>query len=325
MKNIAIETTAKYVPTRVATNDDLAEFIDTSDEWIRSRTGIEQRHISIGQNTSDLCTHVAKQLVANAQISPDQIDLIVVATMSPDALTPATAAIVQGNIGAVNAVAFDISAACSGFVYALNLASKYLDGQRFKRALVIGGEVLSKLMDWSDRTSCVLFGDGAAGVLLTATSQTESQFIASDLQTLGHLGDKITAGKTEPLADFPAQSDLTHSPFVQEGRAVYTFATHNVPASIKKAVAAANMELADVDWFVLHQANFRIIKQVAKRLGMPLERFANSIAKYGNTSGASVPLALDDLVASGQLKRGQTVVLCGFGGGLTIGTQIIKY
>lgn len=322
MNDWKITAVASATPKRVVTNDDLSQLMDTSDEWIRTRTGIECRHISSGQNTSDLAAQVGKKLLAKSGWAADKMDLIIVATMSPDSYTPSTAALVQGKLGAKNAVAFDVSAACSGFVYALTVAGSLLKTPRFNHAMVIGSEVLSKIIDWKDRTTAVLFGDGAGGVLLTATN--DHHFLGGGLASYGQLNDKIIAGQTAVTTDFPGPvSKLT--PFVMDGRAVYKFATHEVPASIKRAVAQAGLSLDQVDHFVLHQANARIIRQVAKRLEQPMTKFPINIDEYGNTSAASEPILLAECIEKGVINRGETVALAGFGGGLTTGTVVIKY
>ncbi|MDN2452860.1 beta-ketoacyl-ACP synthase III [Lactobacillus sp. UCMA15818] len=324
MEKIRINEVASYVPSKIVTNDDLGKIMDTSDEWISSRTGIRQRHISLNENTAEICSKVAIKLLQGSSWSPESIDLIIVATMSPDSYTPATAALVQGKVGAVNAVAFDVSAACSGFVYGLAVAEGFLLQEDIKRVMLIGGEVLSKVINWSDRTSAVLFGDGAAGILLEK-SASDSGILAKDLKTYGELGDKLEAGKTNAIAEFPRMGKHEISAFSMSGRDVYKFATHKVPLSIQNAAAKAGIELEQIDWFVMHQANSRIVTQIAKKLQQPIEKFPMNIAEYGNTSAASVPLLLDELVQKGKIKRGQIVALSGFGGGLTVGTQIIKY
>ncbi|MDO4903018.1 MAG: beta-ketoacyl-ACP synthase III [Limosilactobacillus sp.] len=322
MNNWKITDVASYAPQRVVTNDDLSQLMDTSDEWIKERTGISQRHISSGENTSDLATKVGEKLLAQSGWSANDVDLIIVATMSPDSYTPSTAAIVQGRLGADHAVAFDLSAACSGFVYALTVAGSMLQSPQFNKAMVIGSEVLSKIVDWKDRSTAVLFGDGAGGVLLTATD--DQYYLGQDLTTFGKMNDKIVAGQTTVSSDFPHEiTGLT--PFKMDGRSVYKFSTHEVTESIKRAVEDAQIDLDQVDHFVLHQANARIITQVAKRLNQPLEKFPVNIDQYGNTSAASEPILLADCIEKGVIKRGDTLALAGFGGGLTVGTIIIKY
>lgn len=310
------------VPNKVVTNDDLSRLMDTSDEWIRSRTGIERRHISQGDNTSDLASRVAHRLLTKSGWSADDLDLIIVATMSPDAYTPSTAAIVQGKIGATKAACFDLSAACSGFVYALTVTHGMLQLPGYDRAMVIGAEVLSKLIDWQDRSTAVLFGDGAGGVLLGPSA--EPAVLAQQLNSFGQLSDRIVAGHTQVATNFPRPlTDLT--PFQMDGRAVYKFATHQVPMSIRTAAQQADLRLDQIDCFLLHQANARIIKQVARRLDQPLSKFPINIDEYGNTSAASEAILLDECAAKGLIHRGDTIALSGFGGGLTTATMIIKY
>ncbi|MFT8408334.1 beta-ketoacyl-ACP synthase III [Liquorilactobacillus satsumensis] len=325
MKKIKIVETASYVPQKIVTNDELSQIMETSDEWISTRTGIKQRHISLGENTSDLCLHVAQELLEKSGWAPESLDLLLVATMSPDSYTPATAALVQGKLQAKNALAFDISAACSGFIYGLKVAEKFLQQGSTKRVMLIGGEVLSKVIDWSDRTSAVLFGDGAAGALLESKTSGDSDFLGASLHTFGEFGDKLEAGKTEAISTFPNLKEHYIRAFSMSGRDVYTFATHRVPESIEEAVSKAALTLDDIDYFVLHQANSRIVTQIAKKLAQPLTKFPLNIAEYGNTSAASVPLLLDELVTQGKIKRGAKIALSGFGGGLTVGTQVIKY
>lgn len=321
MTNWKILETAKAAPIKVVTNTDLSHLMDTSDEWIKTRTGILRRHISNGENTSDLASTVAKQLLAKSGIKAEKVDLIIVATMSPDSYTPSTAAIVQGKIGASNAIAFDISAACTGFVYALSVAESML-GDRFRNAIVIGSEVLSKIIDWQDRASAVLFGDGAGGVLITKTDQPT--VLGQALATFGTQSQQITAGKTSVIKAFPRPVTQV-SPFVMNGRAVYKFATHQVPISIRQAASQAGIGLEQIDCFILHQANARIIRQVARRLHQPITKFPININEYGNTSAASEPILLAECVAKGVIHRGDLIALSGFGGGLTTGTIIIKY
>ena len=324
MEDLKIVGTAMNVPPLVITNDQLTPLMETSDEWITTRTGIHQRHIAQGENTSELAAKVGQRLLDQTGYDAQAIDLIIVATMSPDAYTPSTAAIVQGKLGATNAVAFDLSAACTGFVYALDTASKLLQASHWQTAMVIGAEVLSKLVDWHERSTAVLFGDGAAGVLLTKAERSSPLIIGRHLQTVGQFSDQLVAGATSSGDSFPKQLTALTS-FKMSGREIYRFATNNVPQSIKTAVADAGIELADVDYFLLHQANARIIKQIAKRLALPLTKFPMNIAKYGNTAAASEPLLLAECLAKGIVKPGMTIALSGFGGGLSIGTLILKF
>lgn len=321
MNNWQIVTTASYVPQMIVSNDRLSTIMDTSDEWIRTRTGIRQRHISQGENTADLATQVGQRLLAKAHWAPTSLDLIIIATMSPDSYTPSTAAIVQGLLGATAARAFDVSAACSGFVYALDIASRFI-GSECHRVMVIGSEVLSKITNWQDRTTAVLFGDGAGGVLIE--TDPEPHLLGQHLATFGDRSNQLVAGQTRVNHQFPPTiTDV--SPFQMNGRAVYRFATHAVPISIQTALQNAGLTANQVDRFILHQANIRIIQQVARRLVQPMTKFPTNIDQYGNTSAASEPILLDECVRQGLIRRGDLVVLSGFGGGLTVGTMIIKY
>ena len=325
MENIKFMATSHYVPSKVVSNDDLAQFMDTSDEWIQQRTGIKQRHISQGENTADLCVQVAQDLLEKSGLSASELDLIVVATMSPEAYTPSTAAIVQGKINAVNAFAFDLAAACSGYIYALEMTKAYLASSQAKTAMVIGGEVLSKVIDWSDRSTAVLFGDGAGGAILTIDETGKSGFLSSDIVTMGQGATSLTAGITEPLTTFPVNGEHQFSAFAMDGHAVYSFATREVPKSLTRACQKAGVDVSEIDYFVLHQANARIIKSVAKKMKLPLDKFPINIDKYANTSAASEPILFDELVKTGKIKRGSLVALAGFGGGLTLGSQIVRY
>ncbi|UQS87424.1 ketoacyl-ACP synthase III [Nicoliella spurrieriana] len=327
MSTFSIMATAKAVPDRVVTNDDLAQIMDTSDEWISRRTGIKRRHVVTDETNTSLATNVAKQLLAKTHVSPEAIDFIIVATMSGDQLMPSTAAAVQGQLKAGHALAFDISAACSGFSYGLDVMNALLATHPDSTGILIGSEALSKLIDWHDRTTAVLFGDGAGGLLVTNRSvDAQGQFLSGQLDTYGADGDSLTMGKIanrSPFTDGQAQSDL---PLHMDGHRVFDFAIRRVPESIQNAVAQAGLKLSDVDFFILHQANQRIVKSVARKLKLPFDdRFPINIDEYGNTSAASEAILLAELVAAGKVKRGDILVMAGFGGGLTTGTVVIKY
>lgn len=310
-----ITATASYLPPKVVTNDDLAKVMETSDEWIASRTGIRQRHIAENENTSDLCIRVANTLLQKAKKQSSDLDFIIVATMTPDYHTPSVACMVQGAIQATNAYAFDISVACSGFVYALSLANKLIQtGARC--GLVIGGEVLSKMLDWQDRSTAVLFGDGGAGVVLEASDQP--MIVKEKLYSNGSLGQALTSGLVE-TADY----QKTVHPLQMEGRAIFDFATRTVAQSVKELLAD---EAQSVDYFLLHQANARILDIFAKKLQVPREKFLQNIQHYGNTSAATIPLLLDEAVSDGTIILGgkQKIILTGFGGGLTWGNLLLQ-
>lgn len=322
MKDVKIAAADFAVPAHVVTNSDLSMIMDTSDEWIVKRTGIKRRHISQQENTSDLAIRVAQGLLKQTSSTAVDIDLIIVATMSPDNMTPATAAIVQGQIGAENAVCFDISAACSGFSYAFSIARSMLLINHWQRALVIGAEVLSKLLDWQDRSTAVLFGDGAGGVLLESSSSPH--LLGQNLRTFGDKGNQLVAGHWEVTKDL-RQNERHLTAFSMNGQEVYRFATHEVPKSILAACAEAQIGLEQIDHFILHQANARIIDQVARKLKQPLNKFAVDIDEYGNTAAASEAILLAEMIQKGQIKPGEIIALSGFGGGLTTATLIFKY
>ena len=311
-----ITATASYVPEKIVTNDDLSNLMDTSDEWIHSRTGIKRRRVAVGENTSDLCIRVAQTLLQDAQLSAESLDFILVATITPDFNTPAVACQVQGAIGAVNAFAFDISAACAGFVYALSMAEKLIRTGA-KKGLVIGGEVLSKVLDWNDRSTAVLFGDGAGGLLLEASS--EQHLLKESLKADGKRGMSLTSGFRTNENPFSQNAPAYSACMQMIGREIFDFATRDVVASINDLT-----QNEAIDYFLLHQANSRILDKVARKLKQPREKFLQNMQDYGNTSAASIPLLLDEEIKRGTLSlgSGQKVVFSGFGGGLTWGTML---
>lgn len=313
---------AHYTPEQVVSNEDLSHIMDTSDDWIRSRTGIERRHITKDEQTSDLATKVAEQLLTKAGLSADQLDFILVATITPDSLMPSTAAKVQANIGASKAFAFDLTAACSGFVFALSTAEKFIKSGAYQRGLVIGAEVFSKVLDWSDRTTAVLFGDGAGGVLLEASE--DQHFLAEQLFTDGSRGESLTAlefGLHSPYSQ--EQEDMLH--LTMEGRAIFDFAVRDVSKSIKATIEESGLTAEELDYLFLHQANIRILDKMAKKIGVERDKFPANMMEYGNTSAASIPILLSECVDQGTIKLdgSQKILLSGFGGGLTWGTLIV--
>ncbi|CAK1238405.1 3-oxoacyl-[acyl-carrier-protein] synthase III (FabH) [Fructobacillus fructosus] len=324
MEKMKIVATARQVPERVVTNDELTDLMDTSDEWIYPRTGIHNRHVVTNENTSDLATSVAEKLLAESGWSANDLDFIIVSTMSPDALSPHTAAIVQGNIEATNAFAFDVNAACSGFVYGLSVASAFLSSGRYQKGMFIGAEVLSKLVDWKDRTVSVLFGDGAGGVLLEKTEEPKG-LLAEELQAYGDRGEAILTGRFANKNAFAGEISPLDPYFHQDGRGVYSFATREVPKVLNKALEKAGLTADDVDLYLAHQANHRIIESMAKNFGQPMEKFPTNMVEYGNTSAASTAILLDELQKTGKIKPDMTVAFVGFGGGLAIGAQIWQF
>lgn len=323
MNYAKISQVAHYTPNQVITNDDLANIMDTSDDWISNRTGIKKRHISLDETTSDLATKVAEQLLEKAQLKADELDFIIVATITPDSMMPSTAALVQANIGAKKAFAFDLTAACSGFVFALSTGEKLIASGRYQKGLIIGSETLSKVVDWSDRTTAVLFGDGAGGVLLECSQQPH--FLAENQFTDGLRGDKLTCGKMELSSPFSKKEDKVLSYLRMDGRAIFDFAVRDVANSIKETIADSGIALEKIDLLLLHQANIRILDKMAKKLGIPKEKFPANMMEYGNTSAASIPILLSECVDQNLIKLNgkQTVLMAGFGGGLTWGTLIV--
>ena len=323
MFNSKIICFESYVPEKIITNDELSNIVETSHEWIYTRTGISKRRISTVENTSDLAINVGKALIKNSNIAPEDIDIIIVATITPDHLTPSTACIVQGAIGAKNALAFDINVACSGFVYALSVADKFLKSGLYKTALVVGAETLSKIVDWSDRGTCVLFGDGSGGVLLVA-SEDENSIIAEDLKADGTCWQAITGGSIGINNTFI--KDKKENPFYLQmnGRDVFKFATKTVPKSVQQVLDKSNLSLDDIKYIVPHQANLRIVEVVAKKLEVDLDKFYLNLQDYGNTSAASIPIALAEMSKKGILKKDDKIIITGFGGGLTWASMLIK-
>ena len=318
-----ISQVAHYVPDQVIHNDDLARIMDTSDGWISSRTGIRKRLIARDQQTSDLATKVATSLLEKSQISAEAIDFIIVATITPDSNMPSTATKVQAAIGAHQAFAYDLSAACSGFVFALSTAEKMIASGRYQKGIVIGAEILSKTVDWSDRTTAVLFGDGAGGVLLERDSSPH--FLAESLHSDGIRGQSLTSGGIGLHSPFSDQQE--NEPFLKmDGRAIFEFAIRDVTKSISKLISDQGLQSEDIDLYLMHQANYRILDKMAQKLGVSIEKFPANMMEYGNTSAASIPILLSECVEAGSIRLdgSQTILMSGFGGGLTWGSLLIK-
>ena len=299
--------TGSYIPKKVITNDDLSLTLDTSDAWISTRTGIHNRHIAEGMTSSDLAYMAARRAVDDSGLNPADIDVIIVATSSPDYAFPSTAALVQAKLEAVNAACFDISAACTGFIYAYSIAQGYIAGGMYKNILIIGTEVMSEHVDWKDRSVCVLFGDGAGAAMLTADKDNlSSVMIHSD----GSRGNVLTCGKDNIFMD---------------GQEVFKFAVKTVPMSIQDILNKEHIRADDVGMYILHQANQRIIQAVSKRLGISMEKFPMNMQEYGNTSAASIPILLDELNRNNRLVRDELIVMSGFGAGLSWGSIVLNW
>jgi 3-oxoacyl-[acyl-carrier-protein] synthase-3 len=310
--------TGSYLPSQVLTNEELAKRVDTSDEWIRSRTGIRQRHIAApGEKTSDLALAAARQALAVAQVAPAKVDLIVLATTTPDMVFPSTACILQDKLGTRNGPAFDVQAVCSGFVYALGLADLMVKSGQARNALVVGAEIYSRILDWNDRATCVLFGDGAGAVVLMPSK--EPGILSTHLHADGHYRDILAVPGTV------AHGAVDGSPLLtMEGNTVFRFAVKVLAEVAHEALAANGLETSAIDWLIPHQANIRIMEATAKKLHVPLERMVNTVDRHANTSAASIPLALDLAVRDGRIRGGQHVMLLGVGGGFTWGSVLLR-
>ena len=312
-----ITGTGSYLPERIVDNHEFARRLDTSDAWIRERTGIVQRHIAAdGQASSDLAFEAAKRALAAARTDAAEIDLIVVATSTPDFIFPSTACLLQAKLGIKGCAAFDLQAVCSGFVYALATADNFIRSGQNKKALVVGAEVFSRILDWNDRGTCVLFGDGAGAVVLAAGSKPGIH--ASRLHADGSHADLLS------VPGSVCGGKVTGSPFLQmNGQGVFKFAVRVLEESARETVAAADMRLEDMDWLIPHQANVRILEATAKKLGLPREKLVVTVDHHGNTSAASVPLALDEYVRAGRIHAGHRLLLQGVGGGFTWGSSVV--
>ena len=314
--------TGSALPKRIVTNDDLSKIMDTSDEWIKSRTGIGARHIATEETLTDLAFHASLQALEEAGALPEELDMILAATLSPDNVFPSLSCELQRELGAVNAVAFDINAACSGFLFALQTADAYIKSGRYKNILVVGGEILSKMMDWNDRSTCVLFGDGAGAALVKVDSDFGILGISQGSD--GAKGQALTCENRRINNPYMKNStDLFYTNM--NGQEVYKFAVRTVPKAILEALGEAGLTVSDIDLFILHQANIRIIESVAKRLKVPMEKFPTNLQECGNISAGSVPVLLDEINRAGRIKKGDKIVLAGFGGGLTWGAAVLEW
>lgn len=323
MKNAKMIGFGLYTPKNLVENERLQEFLETSDEWIRTRTGIERRYISLDENTSDLAVEASKKALSQAGLSAEEIDLIILATVTPDNFTPSTACIVQDKLGAKNAWAFDINAACTGFIYALKLGKSLIRSGEAKNALIIGAETLSKALNWEDRGSCVLFGDGAGATVLTSTEE-DYGIKCVNVKSDGSKGDSLVIQGLPLNSPFKDRKEVSENYINMNGREIFKFATKVMEESIVDILEKENIKIEEIDAIIPHQANLRIIDYVGKRLGIPREKFVTNLQNYGNTSGASIPIALCEAIDDGKVKRGDNIIMVGFGGGLTWGAALIK-
>lgn len=325
-KSVGVIGTGSFVPEKIVTNHDLEKVVDTSDEWIVSRTGIKERRFADENiSTSDLAAEAGKRAIEDAGLKPEDIDLIIVATLTPDMILPSTACFVQEKVKAVNAAAFDLSAACTGFLYALTVGQQMINGGINKNVLVIGAEAMSKVLDMTDRNTCVLFGDGAGAVVLSEVEEGKG-ILATELGAdgTGAMYLNIPAGGSKnPATDITVKEKMHF--LKMEGTGVFKFAVRAMGSASLKAVEKANLSVSDVDYLVPHQANLRIIKAAAKKMKLPMEKVKVNLDKFGNVSAGSIPIALDEAVKEGSVKEGDNIVLVGFGGGLTWGSCLIKW
>jgi|TARA_B110000211_G_C14044025_1_gene538100 3-oxoacyl-[acyl-carrier-protein] synthase-3 len=317
-----ITGTGGYLPENVMTNDDIAKFVDTNDQWIRERTGIEQRHIVVdGQTTVDLAEGASRLAIEAAGIDASEIDLIILATSTPDKIFPSSACILQARLGIHGCPAFDIQAVCSGFIYALTVAEKFIQSGSSNKALVIGAEVFSKILNWEDRATCVLFGDGAGAVILEASEETG--ILSTHIHADGQYEDLLRV--PYGIADGYDKVKAGLAFVEMRGNEVFKVAVNTLGRIVDETLAANNMMKSDIDWLVPHQANIRIIAATAKKLKMPMEQVVVTVNKHGNTSAASVPLALDVAVRDGRIKKNELLLLEAFGGGFTWGSVLVRF
>lgn len=335
---IKIAGTGSYAPERIITNDDLAEIVDTSDEWIRTRTGIRQRHISDGIGTSGMAAEAARKALDSAGMQADEIQMILLATSTPDNHFPSGACQVQAEIGAVHAAAYDISAACSGFIFALNTAYSFIVSGFYNNVLVIGVDCLSKVVDWKDRSTCILFGDGAGAVVVTGESETDKAVSKNNAgnfsgvpgilhMIMGADGTKghVLSCESRTVGNFLTGTEPETGYLFMDGQEVFKFAVKKMPEVIEQLLTESNVKLEQIKYVVLHQANYPISESIAKRLKIPMEKVPVNIERYGNTSAGSVPILLDELNRDGKLKDGDLLVMAGFGAGLTWGAALIRW
>jgi 3-oxoacyl-[acyl-carrier-protein] synthase-3 len=317
-----IVSTGSYLPERVLSNAELESLVDTSDEWIRERTGIQRRHIvAEGESTCDLAERAARAALESADVDPGEIELVVVGTTTPDKIYPATACRLQARLGANGCTAFDVQAVCTGFIYALGVADKFIKTGDVKRALVVGADTHSRLLDWSDRQTCILFGDGAGAVVLEASD--EPGIYSTHLHADGRYEDLLYVEGGVPLGAGVISEGNAYTKM--RGNEVFKIAVRTLRRIVTEALDANDMHASDIDWLIPHQANIRIIEATARKLDIPEDRVVVTVEEHGNTSAASVPLALDVAVRDGRVKRGDNILLEAFGGGFTWGSALIRY
>lgn len=317
--------TGSYIPEKIVTNQELAQYVDTSDEWVTERTGVRKRHMMNCETTADMAVKAAKRALDSAGIAADTIDMIIVSSVSSNLLLPNTACFVQEQIGAENAFCFDINAACTGFIMAYNTVQSYMNAGLIETALIIGAEGLSRIVDWSDRATCILFGDGAGAAVI---QKNEKAVFETVMKSDGRKGNALTCSNgfanRRPII-VGGEQEKNFSTFVQmDGQEIFRFAVKQVPECINELMSKINVSADEIDMFVLHQANLRILQSIAKRLKMPMEKIPVNVTEYGNTSSACIPMLLDELFRSKKLVSGNKVIMSGFGAGLTLSATYIE-
>jgi 3-oxoacyl-[acyl-carrier-protein] synthase III len=320
-----ISGSGSFAPKKILTNDELAKMVDTSDEWITTRTGIKSRHIANdNETTAHLATEAAKKALADAKLNPKDVDMIIVATITPEMVFPSTACFVQTALGAVNAYAFDLAAACSGFIYGLSIAQQFIESGRYKNALIIGAETLTKITNFKDRTSCILFGDGAGAVVLEQSSDISRGVLYSTLYSDGNYWKSLNCQAYGSRNPARKKLDDPNKIFMEiKGKEVYQLAVRRIVEIVTECLEKCSLKIDDVAMFISHQMNARIIESAAKRLELPDEKVFVNIQDYGNTSSASVPIAFDECLKKGKLKKGDIVIFVAFGAGVTWGANVI--
>ncbi|OPJ65344.1 beta-ketoacyl-ACP synthase III [Clostridium chromiireducens] len=325
MNNVTIAGIGAYVPSLVVTNEKISEFVDTNNDWIVERTGITERRISEGENTSDISIEAAKIALERAGVKAEDLDLIIVATISPDMFIPSVACIMQSKLNAGKAACFDISVACSGFLYGLEIANSMMKSMNYKNALVVGAEVLSKVMDWSDRGTCILFGDGGGAAVLKNEPSDSKGIIKSYLRSDGAKGEALTIGAADFNTPFTKEPQLKDRIIKMNGREVFKFATNAIVESVNEILKDTGVSLDEIKYIVPHQANYRIIKSAANKLGIDEERWYLNLDRFGNTSAGSVPIVLNEMYEKNLINKGDKFILVAFGGGLTYAATLVEW
>lgn len=324
MRHATIIGTGSYLPNNVMTNEDMTKLVETSDEWISSRTGIKERRISTGEKTSDLAYEAAFRALKNSALDAKDIDLIICATITPDSIMPAVACIVQDKLGAVRAAAFDLTAACTGLVYAIVTATAFIESGMYQNVLVIGAETVSKSLDWTDRSTCVLFGDGA-GAMVLAASDTKKGIMATSLLSDGSKQSYLCLPSIPLTNPYLKPEENLRPTITMKGQEVFKYAVRGITDHINSALKKAELSIDDINYIIPHQANYRIIEQASKISNIPIEKFFMNLDRYGNTSAATIGIALDEMVQNNMVQQGDKLIFVGFGAGMTSGAVLVEW